>query len=188
MEVEVSHTLRFHGGLRGPDTPLYPSRVGSTPPRNLAPGSRRSLERNLARLGTRKRGRKFLIWRDNRSGPLPPALLTNAFANPLEVCAAGAIIMTPSYLLLQRTSLCCAKMRMSVLDDGGEVMAKAIGCIGSPRACQRATSRLWCTWCTRRESPGVDGSTEPPELQRGAGAKLVQGKMYSGPRWIVSLR
>src|SRR5215218_9824793 len=94
MEVEVSHTLRFHGGLRGPDTPLYPSRVGSTPPRNLAPGSRRSLERNLARLGTRKRGRKFLIWRDNRSGPLPPALLTNAFANPLEVCAAGAIIMT----------------------------------------------------------------------------------------------
>src|SRR5215217_7855151 len=57
-------------------------------------GVRRSLERNLARLGTRKRGRKFLIWRDKRSGPLPPALLTNAFANPLEVCAAGAIIMT----------------------------------------------------------------------------------------------
>ena len=27
------------------------------------------------------------------SGPLPPALLTNAFANPLEVCAAGVIIM-----------------------------------------------------------------------------------------------
>ena len=25
---------------------------------------------------------------------MPPALLTNAFANPLEVCAAGAIIMT----------------------------------------------------------------------------------------------
>ena len=23
------------------------------------------------------------------SGPLPPALLTNAFANPLEVCATG---------------------------------------------------------------------------------------------------
>src|SRR5215218_8307892 len=123
MEVEVSHTLRFHGGLRGPDTPLYPSRVGSTPPRNLAPGSRRSLERNLTPLGTRKRGRKFLIWRDKSSGPLPPALLTNAFANPLEVCAAGAISMIHSRPLLQRMSLCCAKMPGSCLDDGGEVMA-----------------------------------------------------------------
>ena len=56
---------------------------------------------------------------------MPPALLTNDFANPLEVCAAGAIIMTPSRPLLQRTSLCCAKMPVSVLDDGGEVMAIA---------------------------------------------------------------
>src|SRR5215212_10453514 len=98
-------------------------------------GVRRSLERNLARLGTRKRGRKFLIWRDKRSGPLPPALLTNAFANPLEVCAAGATIMTPSHLLLQLTSLFCAKMPGSVLDDGGEVMA-IVHCdcsLGSPR-------------------------------------------------------
>jgi len=60
-------------------------------------------------------------------GPLPPALLTNAFANPLEVCAAGAIIMIPSRLLLQRKSLCCAKMPGSCLDDGGEGMAIAIG-------------------------------------------------------------
>src|SRR5215213_10958459 len=67
----------------------------------------------------RRRSRVW-IWRDKSSGPLPPALLTNAFANPLEVCAAGAIIMTPSHLLLQRTSLCCAKMPVSVLDDGGE--------------------------------------------------------------------
>jgi hypothetical protein len=49
------------------------------------------------------------------SGPLPPALLTNDFANPLEVCAAGEIIMTPSRPLLQRTSLCCAKMPGSIL-------------------------------------------------------------------------
>ena len=41
--------------------------------------------------------------------------------------------MTLSHLHLQRTSLCCAKMRMSVLDDGGEVMAIAIGCIEAPR-------------------------------------------------------
>jgi len=61
------------------------------------------------------------------SGPLPPALLTNAFANSLEVCAAGAIIMIPSHPLLQRTSLCCAKMPVSILGDGGEVMAIAIG-------------------------------------------------------------
>ena len=73
--------------------------------------------------GRKKRGRKFLVWRDKSSGPLPPALLTNAFANPLEVCAAGAIIMTPSRPRLQRTSLCCAKMPGSCLDDGGEVMA-----------------------------------------------------------------
>src|SRR5215217_8420197 len=39
--------------------------------------------------GRKRRGRKFLIWRDKSSGPLPPALLTNAFANPLKVCAAG---------------------------------------------------------------------------------------------------
>src|SRR5215212_3744034 len=94
-------------------------------------GVRRSLERNLARLGTRKRGRKFLIWRDKRSGPLPPALLTNAFANPLEVCAAGAIIMTPSHLLLQRTSLCCAKMPLSIGRRwGGNGIRPSIG---SPR-------------------------------------------------------
>src|SRR5215213_5585206 len=37
--------------------------------------------------------RRSRVWfgRDKSSGPLPPALLTNAFANPLEVCAAGAI-------------------------------------------------------------------------------------------------
>ena len=61
------------------------------------------------------------------SDPLPLALLTNAFANPLEVCAAGAISMTPSHLLLQRTSLYCAKIPASIVDDGGEVMATAIG-------------------------------------------------------------
>ncbi len=75
----------------------------------------------------------LFVWRDKGTGPLPPALLTNAFANPLEVCAAGAISMTHSRPLLQRTSLCCAKMPGSCLDDGGEVMAIAIGCIGSPR-------------------------------------------------------
>ena len=81
---------------------------------------------------------------------LPPALLTNAFANPLKVCAAGVIIMTPIRPLLQRTSLCCAKMRMSVLDDGGEVMAIAIGVYrvspplirSQPRAGQRPLSAV----------------------------------------------
>jgi hypothetical protein len=66
------------------------------------------------------------------SGPLPPALLTNAFANPLEVCAAGATIMTPSYLLLQRTSLYCAKMPLSIgRRRGGN--GNSHWCIGSPR-------------------------------------------------------
>src|SRR5215216_369252 len=85
---------------------------------------------NVEVLGARRRGRRAPR---KVSGPLPPALLTNAFASPLEVCAAGATIMTPSHLLLQRTSLCCAKMPASVLDDGGEVMAIAHWCTGSPR-------------------------------------------------------
>src|SRR5215218_1882877 len=78
----------------------------------------------------RRRSRVW-IWRDKSSGPLPPALLTNAFANPLEVCAAGAIIMTPSHLLLQRTSLCCAKMPLSIGRRwGGNGIRPSIG---SPR-------------------------------------------------------
>ena len=64
---------------------------------------------------------------------MPPALLTNAFANPLEVCAAGAIIMTPRRPLLQRTSLCCAKMSLSIMDDGGVVDGNSHWCAGSPR-------------------------------------------------------
>jgi len=78
--------------------------------------------------------------------PLAPGgthQLTNAFANPLKVCAAGTIIMTPSRPLLQHTSLCCAKMPVSVLDDGGEVMAIALFVrVGSPRRLLGATSRL----------------------------------------------
>src|SRR5215208_6100060 len=31
------------------------------------------------------------------------------------------------------------------------------------------------------EGPGVDGSKEPPGLQRGAGAQLSDTRMYSGP-------
>src|SRR5215217_9479630 len=98
----------------------------------LYPTPRCSLEGNVEALGARKRGRRAPR---KVSGPLPPALLTNAFANPLEVCAAGEIIMIPSRPLLQRTSLCCAKMPVSVLDDGGEVMAIAplLSRVGSPR-------------------------------------------------------
>jgi hypothetical protein len=107
----------------------------------------------------RRRSRVW-IWRDKSSGPLPPALLTNAFANPLEVCAAGAIIMTPSHLLLQRTSLCCAKMPVSVLDDGGEAMAIAIGDAGSPRRLLGANLAP----LGPRKGPGVGGSKEPPGL------------------------
>ena len=67
------------------------------------------------------------------SGPLPPALLTNAFANPLEVCAAGAIIMTLATFV-------CNVRHFVVLrcpcpsDDGGEVMAIANRCMGLPAA------------------------------------------------------
>ena len=86
---------------------------------------------NLAPLSVGERG----AGEPGYSGPLPPALLTNAFANPLEVCAAGAIIMTPSRPLLQRTSLCCAKIPVSIVDDGGEVMATAIGAQGLLAAC-----------------------------------------------------
>jgi hypothetical protein len=89
-----------------------------------------------------KRGRRLY---ERISGPLPPALLTNAFANPFEVCAAGAIIMTPSRPFLQRLSLCCAKMSLSFLDDGGEVMAIAIGAQVLPAAVKsqpRATKAL----------------------------------------------
>ena len=56
------------------------------------------------------------------SGPLPPALLTNAFANPWGgVCAAGGKHYDTSLPFLQRLSLCCANMALSFLDVGGEV-------------------------------------------------------------------
>jgi len=76
------------------------------------------------------------------SGPLPPALATNAFANPLEVCAAGAIIMPPSRPLLQRTSLCCAKMPLSIgRRRGGNGNSQSV--YGSPRRLlEEPTSRL----------------------------------------------
>ena len=73
------------------------------------------------------------VWRDKGTGPLPPALLTNAFANPLEVCAAGGNHYHTSPPLLQQLSLCCAKMPESIVDDGEEVMATANWCAGSPR-------------------------------------------------------
>ena len=60
------------------------------------------------------------VWRDKGTGPLPPALLTNAFANPLEVCAAEGNHYDTSPPLLQQLSLCCAKMPLSILDDGGQ--------------------------------------------------------------------
>src|SRR5215204_1100821 len=95
--------------------PLYPGAVGCSP-LSLCTRCLCSLEGNLVSLSVGERGAGVSRF----SGPLPPALLTNAFANPLEVCAAGAIIMTPSRPHLQRTSLCCAKMPASCLDDGGE--------------------------------------------------------------------
>ena len=75
------------------------------------------------------------VWRDKGTGPLPPALLTNAFANPLEVCAAGGYHYDTSPPLLQQLSLYCAKMPVSIVDDGGQVMATAIGAQGLPAAC-----------------------------------------------------
>ena len=108
------------------DMTLYPSARGCNPC-SLNWGS-------LLVRGRRKRGRRFLIWTDKSSGPLPPALLTNAFANPLEVYVAGAISMTHSRPHLQLASLCCAKMPASVLDGGGEVMTIVHDCsLGSPR-------------------------------------------------------
>src|SRR5829696_7618896 len=55
------------------------------------PRQKGKLDLDLAPLSVGERGAGVSRF----SGPLPPALLTNAFANPLEVCAAGAIIMTP---------------------------------------------------------------------------------------------
>jgi len=63
-------------------------------------------------VGARKRGRRRGVLR-----PLAPGGW-EYWGN-----ATGAISMTPSRPPLQRTSLCCAKMPVSVLDDGGEVMA-----------------------------------------------------------------
>jgi hypothetical protein len=73
---------------RGLDTPLYPGATGCSPCALLR--SALLLRGNLAPLSVGERGAGVSRF----SGPLPPALLTNAFANPLEVCAAGAIIMT----------------------------------------------------------------------------------------------
>src|SRR5215217_9039903 len=87
-----------------------------------------SLEGNVEALGARKRGRRAPR---KVSGPLPPALLTNAFANPLEVCAAGEIIMTPSRPLLQLTSLFVLRCLAPNERRGGN--GNSLWCIGSPR-------------------------------------------------------
>src|SRR5215216_3189514 len=86
--------------------------------------------------------------------------------------------MIPSRLLLQRKSLCCAKMPGSCLDDGGEGMAIATGVQGLPAAYLEPISLLWRG---RTEGPGIDGSKEPPGLRRWAGAKLSDARMDSSP-------
>src|SRR5215211_3042582 len=61
----------------------------------------------------------------------------------------------------------------------------ATGCLLETTHLKRATAPVRgqprVSGAGKEEGPSVDGSKEPPGLQRGAGAKLSDTRMYSGP-------